>query len=106
MTDKTYYTYILVRKDLSKGQQITQAGHAAYEAGKILDPQHLATHMVVLEIENREELIKASFNLKQAGIDFCLFFEPEHSVFESALATRPIYLSTERKAFRKWKCIA
>lgn len=100
-----YYTYILVREDLNKGQQITQAGHAAYEAGKNLDPDKMATHMVVLSIKNQEELLIASQMLESHGVEHCLFFEPDHNIGESALATRPIQCILERKLFKKWKCI-
>lgn len=100
-----HYTYLLVREDLTKGQQITQAGHAAYEAGKTLDPEKLATHMVVLSIKNQEELLQASRMLENQGIAHCLFFEPDYGIGESALATRPIQCPKERKFFRKWSCL-
>ena len=59
--DNNPYTYIILRKDISKEQQIVQAAHAALEAGfRFKKPDGDVSSLIVLEVENEQELKEAS----------------------------------------------
>ena len=98
----TPYVYVLVRKDLSLAQQIVQAGHACLEAGFAFPRPARPTHLVVLEVADREALDAAARRLSLAGIDYQLFFEPDDALGHTALATRPLGRPAERHRLRRY----
>ena len=73
--------YILIRKDLkSKGQEAVQAGHAL--AAFLLEHQHQGKEwgnhtLIYLSIPNEEELASWIGKLKEEGIMYSFFREPD-----------------------------
>jgi hypothetical protein len=89
-----------VRKDLPIEQQIVQACHAAYEAGKKDDLPGINT-MVVLEVANQIELLDISEKLSLQNIPHQTFIEPDINNETTALCTHA--LSNDfRKKFKKF----
>lgn len=69
------YHYIVVRADLTKGQQLAQAVHAAGES--VRDPVPTGTHAVVLSVPNEEWLLAIAERLHHAQIPHKLIIEPD-----------------------------
>jgi hypothetical protein len=68
--------------------QIVQAAHAAIQATNLFpssDP-----NLVVLEVENQADLVRASDRLKMSGIENAAFFEPDNDLGFTAAATAPL----------------
>ena len=95
--------YVLVRADLPTAQQLVQAVHAAYEAGK-----HLAGNSpdidstVICRIRDEQELLKAEAFLRYRGIRTVLFNEPDIGHEATALATEPL-AGQQRKVLSRYK---
>ena len=82
---------MLVRTDLPVQQQLVQAVHAAYEAGKHLageDPT--IDSAVICSVRNEKELLKAEHRLGFDRIQTVLFREPDIGNEATALATEPL----------------
>lgn len=94
------YTYIFIRKDLPTAYMMVQACHACLELPKV--PKE--THVCLLGVKNENELIKVSEDLKQKGIMFEMFFEPDYSTGFTSIATEPIY-GSRRNGFKKYKLL-
>jgi hypothetical protein len=92
---------VLVRTDLPVPQQLVQAVHAAYEAGKHLagDGSEIDS-AVVCNVRNEEELLKAEHRLHLDGIRTVLFREPDIGDEATALATEPLDPSRRRPLSR------
>lgn len=69
------YHYIVVRADLTKGQQLAQTVHAAGES--VREPVPAGTHAVVLSVPNEEWLLAIADRLSKAQIDYKLIIEPD-----------------------------
>jgi hypothetical protein len=95
------YVYILVREDLDPVTRIVQASHAALEAGFVFGKPDSSepVHLVTLGVSDRHELERHARRLESLGIDAVMFFEPDHGIGYSALASRPVF-GDERRAFR------
>jgi hypothetical protein len=103
LADADAYVYVLVRADLSLEQQLVQASHAALEAGFEFERPASTANLVLLSVENRGELELAAERLNARGIEHHLFYEPDFGIGHSALATRPLYLRSERAAFKRYR---
>jgi len=87
---------VLVRGDLPIAQQLVQAVHAAYEAGKHLagnSPQ--IDSVVVCCVKDERALLKAEHRLGIDGVQTVVFREPDIGNEATALATEP--LSVDRR---------
>lgn len=94
---------MLVRADLPTAQQLVQAVHAAYEAGKHLAgglPNIDAT--VLCRVRDERELLRAEAYLQHRGIGTVLFNEPDIGNEATALATEPIN-GSHRKALSRYQ---
>lgn len=79
-----------------------QASHAAYEAGKFGNLENEIKSLVLCEVANERELLKAQAKLKRRGIDLVLFLEPDIGNQATALATLPLN-DNQRKLMSKFK---
>jgi peptidyl-tRNA hydrolase len=94
-----YYTYVVIRDDLTFPQKIVQAAHAAQGAGENFGlPGGKVPHMVLLKAENEKELLQASKLANKNSINYHLFFEPDFDTGFTALATEPIPESDEKRS--------
>lgn len=97
------YMYVLVRNDLSIPQQAVQSAHAAIESGRnYLKPGEEHPSVIICSVKNENKLMKCAEELKEQGIDFQLFREPDIGNAATALASRPL-IGKERKAFSRFQ---
>lgn len=81
-TAPTTYHYIIVRADLTVGQQAAQIVHAAGESAANRDVPP-GTHAIVLHVQNEEDLLGIADRLWWKGIkDFKLIIEPDLPLYE------------------------
>lgn len=100
---KKPYVYGIVRKDLSEEQRLVQIGHAAWHAGQSFPDTEIIPSFITLECANEKELLEAAERLKRYGIEYEIFYEPDFGPQGySALCTRALLTSKERKIMWKW----
>lgn len=99
------YTYIFVRQDLSKPQQIVQAAHAALVAGEKFH-QPAPTNIVLIGVENQYDLLEVSQLLEYHRIEHTMFNEPDYDTGFTAIATKPLTDNRERKPLNKFKLLS
>lgn len=88
--DASKMSLVVIRTDLPIAQQIVQACHASSMAGHRFVGWKDDTRMALLAARDLETLASAADKLRGAGIDFHEFFEPDHGIGISALASAPI----------------
>lgn len=98
--DNVNYVYILVRKDLSKEQQGVQAVHAGMASVNEHKGLKNDTRLVLLSVENESDLLRWKEKTFYKDIKHEIFYEPDHGIGWSALATAPISRK-EGKLFKK-----
>lgn len=82
-------TYLLVRTDLSLAQQMVQACHAGMgAAARFGEPEH--NHLALLAVRDETELGDWAERLRDTGIAFHAFYEPDDATGWTALATQPL----------------
>ena len=101
--EETSYIYVMVRKDICIEQQLVQVAHAAVEAGASFSASNETSNLVLLEADSREDLEKASFKLREAGIAHRLFFEPDNGLGHCAFATQPLRETKDRRLFKRYR---
>lgn len=95
----------MTRRDLSFAQKCVQSCHASIEsAKKFLDKNEEHPHLVILEVPNKEEIIKLAEILDANKICFTFFRESDRNNEITALATEPIF-GKKRKLFKKYKLL-
>ena len=95
--------YILVRKDLSARQQAVQSCHAAIESARnFITPGEEHPSTIICHIKSEDKLLMCAEELKEKGIDFQMFREPDIGNQATALASRPLR-GEERKAFSRFQ---
>jgi len=73
---------VIVRADLTVGQQFAQAVHAAGESAANCDVPE-GTHAVVLQVNDEEHLLDIASKLHWAGIkNYKLIIEPDLPLYE------------------------
>ena len=97
---QTHY-FIFIRKDLPAAQQIIQAAHAAYEAGK-LDRSETTRSLVLSETNSEAELLDIANWLDYLEIEYIVFREPDIGNSATAIATVPL-LPEQRRRLRSCK---
>lgn len=87
-----YYTYILVRQDISPEQQLVQASHATLVLGSNLpkDINPSMVHFVVCGFGGLTELMAMKKYLQDNRIGFNDFIEPDIGDEMTAIATLPV----------------
>lgn len=97
--------YILVREDLSPGQQVVQACHAVAEAARFfLSKEEEHPHFVICGVKNETALRKAYFKIQEQGIQLQAFIEPDIGNQMTAIATEPVSDSV-RRTFRNYQLL-
>jgi hypothetical protein len=91
-----------LRTDLSLGQQIVQASHAALEAGlRDKNSYNQTTSIILFQIPNEEELKKELQYITSLGIPCASFYEPYNDTGITSFATLPI-TEDKRHLFKKY----
>jgi len=94
--------YVLIRRDLSAPQQIVQACHACLEASRAFlssDCEH--PHLVVCGVRDERRLGRCLDRLRQAGLRFSAFLEPDLDNQLTAAATEPLR-GSQRRVFQDY----
>lgn len=100
-----YYTYVILRKDLTPIQRVVQASHAALEAGFKFEKPPTTSYLIVLVVDSENDLKIAQTYLRSHGIDSTLFYEPDFGPLGyTALATETI-TGSKRKHLSKYKML-
>lgn len=94
------YTYLFIREDLTKPQQIVQTAHAAHEAGETFG-EH--SHMALMGANDEQTLLKIAEHLDRNDIRFKMFFEPDIDSY-TAIATEPL-TGDRRKPLRRFSLL-
>lgn len=84
------YHYILVRTDLSPGQQMAQAVHAGYEAGCRFGQPDWNGNLVVCACPDEPRLLNAYDRLVQAGVPCVLWAEGDLKNQATSIGTAPL----------------
>lgn len=99
------YMYILIRKDLSGSQQAVQSCHAAIESARhYLKPGDEHPSTIICAVKSETKLLMCADELKEQGIDFQLFHEPDIGNQATALASRPL-IGKQREAFKRFQLL-
>lgn len=86
----TNYTYCFLRKDLPGVVRAIQLGHACMELGKMLDSEEPIANLILFEVQNEQELVRASSWLEDVGVKFHMFHEPDYDTGYTAIACEPL----------------
>lgn len=95
--------YVFVRKDLPLNQQIVQSTHAAIQMTNLFPSRD--PYLVVLEVENQHELLRAKVRLDEIGIECVPFYETDYDLGFTAAATRAVSQKERRhlKDYKLWR---
>ena len=97
------YMYILVRKDLSARQQAVQSCHAAIESARnFINPGDEHPSTIICHVKGEDKLLMCANELKEKGIDFQLFREPDLHNQATALASKPLR-GKDRQVFSRFQ---
>lgn len=99
------YIYIFVRTDLSSPQIVVQSVHAAIEASKHFPQPNSCPNVVILGVKNENELNVCQREIREKGINFTTFREPDINDEMTALATE-VVSKEKKKHFRKYKLLS
>jgi hypothetical protein len=95
----------LVRTDLSPGQQVVQACHAAWDACSTFhDPGHEHPHLVVCGVPDESTLKHVLEQLRERGVRLRAFTECDIGNELTALASEPL-AGAARRPFRKYRLL-
>lgn len=95
------FSYVFVRRDLTVAQQIIQSNHATYEAARMAPEGEPTPHICLFEVANERELISVTNELEKLFVTYSVFYEHDHDMGFSALATAPIR-GEARQAFANY----
>ena len=96
------HIYCLVRKDIPIADQLVQAGHACLESGFTFKKPDEHPNMVLLELKDSKDLLRAKEFLEYKGIRYVEFFEPDNNLGLTALCTEPMERNG-KGLFKFWK---
>jgi len=102
-----YYTYIIVRQDISHEQQLVQAAHATLKLGASLIDSPVGLNnlnFVVCGVKNEDEVRGAAEYLYSSGYDTVEFREPDINDEVTAIASFPIK-STKKRFMKRYKIL-
>jgi peptidyl-tRNA hydrolase len=85
---------VVVREDLTPGEQMAQATHAAIEFccnyyEKIIAWNEASKYLVVLSTSNEESLVALEQRARDREIDVSVFIEPDRNNEKTAIALEP-----------------
>lgn len=86
--------YIVTRQDLTPGQQLAQAMHAALDftleySDKVKRWHTDSNHICIVSARSEEDLIKLAHRLVKNGLHFVAFTEPDLNDELTAIAIEP-----------------
>ena len=84
------YVYIVIRKDIKPCYYAPQIAHAALEAGYQSEEPDDITHIVVLQVADKDDLERVAQGLSMEEVPFVEFHEQYKSMGFTALATLPM----------------
>ncbi len=96
------YIYSFIRTDLPFHQQLIQTAHSALEAGREHPDQNGTSHLILFEADSEQDLLNIALYLTNRGIQFHLFYEPDHNYGHTSLTTEPIYGNKQRSIFKNF----
>jgi prephenate dehydratase len=99
------YIYVLVRNDLSDAQKAVQSAHAAVESSR----QWLKNHddhpsIILCSVKSEAKLMTCAEKLKDEGVEFVIFREPDIGYQATAIASKPL-IGEARKAFSRFQLL-
>lgn len=99
------YVYVLIRSDLTLSQQGVQAVHASMAAIHSHGGLTNDTRLALLTVKDELELLKIEQKCQLNFVAYEKFWEPDHMIGWSALATAPISREQGRifKNLKLWK---
>ena len=105
MEPQIRYIYVIVRRDLSGSQVTVQAVHAAIEsARKFIKSDDVHPHLVLCGVSSIIKLLNAEQYLKDIGVEYCVFCEPDIGNEPTAIATEPLS-GDIRKKMSRFNCL-
>ena len=84
-------------------QQVVQACHACIEIARLLSPDIVHPHLVILGTDSEFQLQHVAARLEALGIQYQPFYEPDLGSQLTSLATEPLSLQ-QRKAMQRYRC--
>lgn len=97
------YTYVFVRQDISKEQQVVQAAHVTLELGAHIGAEGAKNlHFVVCGVENEKELEKVLIYAINNDVEMVSFIEPDIGHQITAIASVPLK-GRVREVFKEYK---
>ena len=108
--------YVIVRKDLSFPQKAVQSAHAAIEAARTFIPSknHEENidcldnhpHLIICEVRDEKKLKSTEKKLKENGIRYRMFIEPDIGDQITAIATEPLSsYDNRREVLRRYQLL-
>ena len=98
------YLYIFVRKDLTYGQIVVQACHAALEATRKFIKNDERYKIVCFGIRSEVKLEKVIQELQQHQLAHIVFSEPDLAWQKTAVATEPL-TDAQKASFSRYKLL-
>ncbi len=92
-----------MRLDISVAQQIVQTNHATFLMAQKLGGYTDTPFVVVVGVPDKAALEATIQRLNRYGIDHAAFYEPDHDMGLSAVATIPLTSKKHRKALLHYK---
>jgi len=96
--------YVLTRRDLSPAQQLVQAAHAVLEHARHIPPTAEHPHLVVAGVDGLPDLCRAADRLRERGVPFVDFREPDINDEPTAIAAGPVR-GRDRAYFRRYRLL-
>lgn len=103
LIEEKTHIYVFIRKDIPLSWQIVQSNHATFELGLKLSRKYAQPPSIVLiQIKDEKELLKAYEKIGNHGIHCEMFHEPYQQTGATSFATEPIF-QHQRSLFSKFQ---
>jgi hypothetical protein len=103
LIEEKTHIYVFIRKDIPLSWQIVQSNHATFELGLKLSRKYAQPPSIVLiQIKDEKELLKAYEKIGSLGIHCEMFHEPYKQTGATSFATEPIF-QNQRSLFSKYQ---
>jgi hypothetical protein len=95
----------LIRVDIPLADQIVQVGHACLEAGFKFNKPNEVIHLILVGVESEFNLLATVEKLRDQGIEYILFHEPDDGMGFTAACIQPLSVKNKRefRDFPLWK---
>lgn len=103
LIEEKTHIYVFIRKDIPLSWQIVQSNHATFELGLKLSRKYAVPPSIVLiQIRDEKELLKAYEKILSHNIHCEMFHEPYQQTGATSFATEPI-TQNQRSLFSKYQ---